>query len=500
MEKKCEWCGELFTPKRKDSKYCSAQHYTNCKFCEVSIEIKQMKRIPTYCSGACSSKDHKDERNFDCICQLCGNGFRGSKSTDKFCTKPHMEQCVVCGTEFEIISPHRPAKTCSKKCAMATADLATRKTKTEESTLKKYGVKNISQLESVKAKKRKTTFTNYGVENIFQTPENQEKLAKVTGVRISKKNRAMQAKLLEELGVEFEFEALISGSSYADLGFNNILIEINPTETHNSTIAYTHLVKKCTKENCQRHLPKSETYHQERALAAEKNGKILLQYFDWMNPLIFISIVRSKLKMCENKISARKTTLKEISQRDANTFLRENHLSGASNGQTLCLGLYSGEELVHVQTYGPARMNKNYEWEAIRSCTKNNYQIQGAYSKCDKYFFNKVDPKSVISYVDLAISAGNTEANVGGWTILKTNRPSATWVNLLERGEDKPLFVKDSAARRASADRILGFEVGEKYPRFGENGEKITNDFVLLSEGYVKVFDAGTRTFVWEKG
>lgn len=84
-----------------------------------------------------------------------------------------------------------------------------------------------------------------------------------------------------------------------------------------------------------------------------------------------------------------------------------------------------------------------------------------------------------------------------GWRMIHLNRPSATWVRLTGgTDDDRPRFIRDSTARRVSADRLLGLEPGTKYPRTDRNGDRITND-VLLHEGFVKVFDSGTRTYGW---
>lgn len=58
-------------------------------------------------------------------------------------------------------------KTCCKNCKGA---------KIKESTLKKYGVENISQLDNVKQKKKETTLIHYGVESPLQSKEILNKL------------------------------------------------------------------------------------------------------------------------------------------------------------------------------------------------------------------------------------------------------------------------------------------------------------------------------------
>jgi hypothetical protein len=232
-------------------------------------------------------------------------------------------------------------------------------------------------------------------------------------------------------------------------------------------------------------------------LAAEKAGKTLLQYFDWMDEKIFISIIRSKLHLDEHKVRAKKCDVKEIPQSIANKFLKENHLLGGARKQTFCVGVFFEGDLVHVQTYGPARMSKKFEWEAIRSCSKMGWHVQGGLQKCDKYFMRKVSPGSIVSYVDLALGGGSAESLNPGWSLVSTNRPSGTWVRTVDTDTSGPLFVKAASARLLSADKLLGFEVGSRYPVLHEDGSKFTNDDVLVAEGYVQAFDVGTRTFGW---
>lgn len=531
-DKVCEWCGNEFKG-RKNARYCSDVHYKTCDNpeCDNTFAIKEMKRPAKTCSKACADVLTKIGSTKEKVCQWhnCGKTFTSSKHDAMYCSEKHFDDCVVCGNRFEMINLHKPATTCSKKCAAKITDFTARNKKSETTLMSKYGFKNASQIPAVKEKKKTTTMKNHGVENIFLRSDIQERAILNNGKTISKVNLKWQKKLLETTGILFDLEVRIGQTrSHVDLGYQDLLIDINPSETHNSTFSFPHFTGRCKIENCEKsnHQPKVSDYHQKRAIAAEENGKILLQYFDWYDPEIFINIVKAKLKMSDKKVFARKTVLKEIKQSEANRFLRENHLMGASNGQTLCLGLFDKEntnELIHVQTYGKARLNKNYEWEAIRSCSKIGYHIPGGFSKCDKYFFNKTNPESVISYVDLSISQGHTDSMFDGWELHKTNKSSATWVRIIEdevldgnelinnddvseeitieecAQKQKPRFIRDSTARRVSADRLLGFEVGEKYPRFDEDGLKITNDYVLLSEGYVKMFDAGTRTYVWQK-
>lgn len=549
MLKECQWCHKEYNG-RKDSRYCKDQHYKTCDNpeCNNVFPIKEMKRPAKTCSKKCAdTMTHINSMSAKkCQWYNCQNTFQSTKHNAIFCPKEHFDYCVICGQEFTIVNIHRPSKTCSKQCAWKLVDdVDAVIEKRKKTTRKKYGVDNPSQAPEIKEKKKQTSLKNYGIENIFLSPAVQLKAAQANGHRISKINKTWQEKIYNTTGVDFDYEINIQGNHYADLGYNNLLIDINPTISHNSTFSYPHKLNLCKKDPCEKHYPINTKKHQERALLAEDNNKILLQYFDWYNPEIFMSIIEAKLEKSPHIVYARNTVLREIPQSSANKFLLNNHLIGKSNQQSLCLGLFTKDkdELIHVQTYGKSRLNKNYEWEAIRSCSKLHYHVPGAFSKCDKYFFHKIRPKSVISYVDLSISQGHTDSLFDEWRLLRTNKPSAMWVKVFDNktntpivtkdsinaglsfvnidddiidfssalnindnlvavnpcSVDYPLFIKDSTARRISADRLLGFEVGEKYPRFDSSGVKITNDAVLLSEGYVKVYDAGTRTYVWSQ-
>lgn len=568
MIKECEWCGGEFQARRKDSRFCKKDHYTSCKHCGEEILIRQMKRIPVYCSVSCGSKDRSYER----ACEVCGDSFVAKKSDAKFCTKDHYKKCEVCGSSF-VFDPYKLTRTCSKKCAAGVTDFSARNAITAEVLSRKYGVPvvNASQLPSVKEKKKRASQEKYGTDNVSQArvvqdkrkatnlerygvenaggapevqarirqtnlerysvenvrqstvvkekirntleerygvtnsfllPQARENLVKSGNRRISKLNQ-MWKNALDALSedIEFELEVPFGQNCYADLGWKDTLIDINPSVSHNSTKSFLHTVGLCNDDPCDdaQHSPISELHHQDRFLAAEKEGKTLLQYFDWMDEDIFTAIVRSKLYLDENTAPARKCEVRRISQKEANLFLRENHLLGATKGQSFCAGLFFEDELVFVNTYGPARLNKNFEWEAIRSCSKMNWHVQGGLQRADAFFKREASPESIVSYVDLALGGGGAESQNPGWALVATNKPSATWVFVGGAGAigGKPLFVRDASARRLSADRLLGLEVGGKYPSHHSDGSVFTNSDVLLMEGYLQVFDAGTRTFGW---
>lgn len=502
----CEWknCKKEFKAIRNNIKFCNEEHFDTCLHCGKTFKIVNIHKPATTCSKICASTlvDFNDRNKKAVETNLKKYGVENPSQSEQI--KAKKQETTL--ENYGVINPfyseeiQKKVKATNLKKYGTEYSLASPiiRKQIKETNLKKYGTEFASQSEKVKNKIKATNLGLYGVENVFMLTENQLKAAASNGNRISKTNLKWQKKLKELFNVDFNLEVPF-GDNFADLGYGKLLIDINPSFTHSSTASFVHLTKKCTDKNCKKlsHKPRDKKYHQLRAIEAEENGFILLQYFDWMDEEKFFNIIRTKLKLNEKRIYARKTIIKEISQVEANRFFKENHLFGGSNMQTFCVGLFYEGELVHCQTYGKARFNKNFEWEAIRSATKANTYIPGAFSKCDNYFFKKVNPNSVISYIDLSFSNGRTELSFDNWRTLKINKPTSTWVNLYDN--NYPVFIKDSAARRVSADRLLGFEVGEKYPRFDKDGNKITNSDVLSREGFIEVFDAGTKTIVWSK-
>ena len=543
--RQCEFCGKEFTPRTRTNRFCPGPHYTECEVCGGPVlQGKPGVKILRFCSKKCPGPHYR-------TCVVCGKEFevdvyQPSLSCSKACSRGLID--------YEARQRKHDATVMERYGVKNVSQVAEVKAKKTETLMAHYGVTNPSLSSEVRAKRERTfmerfgvrspmmskevqdraratvlerygsecVFTapgfvernrvtmleRYGVENVFQLPEVQKRAA-ASGGRVSKVNLVWKARLEEVTGCQFETEVAFGsvgdgGVWCADLGCGGVLVDVNPSFSHNSTVSFAHATGRCTEfvesGSCDRkgHLPVAPRHHQERALVAESAGVTLMQYFDWMDEGIFSSMVAAKLGACPRSVGARECEVVSLSQADANRFFRENHLLGAANGQTFCVGLTYGGDLVHVQSYSPARFRSNVDWEAVRSCSRLGWHVQGGFSRCDSVFFREVCPVSVVSYVDLATGTGRTESMFEGWVAERTGRPNSMWVRVVD-GEG-PAYVRDSAARRVGADRLLGFEVGERYPRVREDGSRVSNADVLQMEGYVQVFDCGVRPFVWRKG
>lgn len=324
-----------------------------------------------------------------------------------------------------------------------------------ESNIEKYGVEHPAQSDMVK---RQTIITNrerYGVDYtclIYQ--------GKLVGDD-STYNRSF-AKLLDNSKISYEREFLLQKYSY-DFKVGNVLIEINPTATHN-----THFSPygKCRI---------GKTYHKDKSKLAKDNGYHVIHVFDWDDTDKVVRLLKSR-----ETVYARKCVVKVVDYRDTNEYLSSNHLQGTCKGQEIRLGLYYNNQLVSLMSFGKSRFNKNYEYELLRYCASHN--VIGGAEKLFKYFADNYKPKSIVSYCDTSKFSGKVY-DVLGFKFVKTNSPRKHWYSKKEKRH-----ITDGLLIRQGYDRL-----------FKENhGKGTSNEELILARGYLPVYDCGQSTYIWE--
>lgn len=324
-----------------------------------------------------------------------------------------------------------------------------------ESNIEKYGVEHPAQSDMVK---RQTIITNrerYGVDYtclIYQ--------GKLVG-NDSTYNRSF-AKLLDNSKISYEREFLLQKYSY-DFKVGNVLIEINPTATHNTHFS--------PYGECRI----GKTYHKDKSKLAKDNGYHVIHVFDWDDTDKVVRLLKSR-----ETVYARKCVVKVVDYRDTNEYLSSNHLQGTCKGQEIRLGLYYNNQLVSLMSFGKSRFNKNYEYELLRYCASHN--VVGGAEKLFKYFVDKYKPKSIVSYCDTSKFSGKVYDTLG-FKYVKTNSPRKHWYSKKEKRH-----ITDGLLIRQGYDRL-----------FKENhGKWTSNEELILSRGYLPVYDCGQATYIWE--
>ena len=401
--------------------------------------------------------------------------------------------------------------------------------KMKKTCLNRYGVTSTNKLESMKEKSKKTCLERYGTEYAIQNKEMREKIEKTNlekyGVKIASCNKEIANKIrtklttkseeerkiiqekirqtnLEKYGVEYfcltdkarngltciskpnkKFQAILKNYNidselefslvkYAyDLKINDILIEINPTITHNSSREINignYFVK-----------PKSSTYHQDKSLFALKNGYFCLHIWDWDDEDKIVEILKPK-----RPLYARSLEIKEPSYEEIGLFLERYHLQGSCYGQEIRLGLYKDDELIQVMTFGKPRYNKTYEYELLRLCTKAGYSVIGGAERLFNHFLTTYDPNSIVSYCDNSKFKGDVYKKLG-MELKSYGKPSKHWFNPFTFRH-----ITDNLLRQRGYSQLHNDKIHKK----GES-----NELLMLEAGYLEIYDCGQSTFVWKK-
>ena len=336
----------------------------------------------------------------------------------------------------------------------------------QETNIKKYGGVSPINDPKVKEKARQTCLEKYGVEYNTLT----EQCIKAQGQVISKINLRFKEKLDNE-NIKNELEFRLKKYSYDLKVGNNILVEIDPTFTHNSTKDSVLIHKKYS---C-----KAEDYHYNKTLTAVENGYRCIHVWDWDNIEKVLDIFREK-----KVLYARNLTIGEVGKEEADVFLDLYHLQNSCSGQSIRLGLYLGTELVEIMTFGKPRYNKKYEWELLRLCSKKEYSVVGGAERLFKYFIEKYNPVSIISYCDNSKFTGDVYKRLG-MELKLYGKPSKHWYNIITERH-----ITDNLLRMRGYSQLHHDTIHKK----GED-----NEILMLEDGYLEIYDCGQSTYVWKK-
>jgi hypothetical protein len=267
--------------------------------------------------------------------------------------------------------------------------------------------------------------------------------------------------LLDSLNIEYSREFTISSYSY-DFKVGDTLIEINPSIFHNTLI------------NPYGESRIDKNYHKGKSELAERTGFRCIHIWDWDD----INKV-ANLLLNREKVYARECTVKDIGIDTVSDFLNKYHLQGSCKGQDIRLGLFVGDDLVSVMTFGSPRYNSNYQYELLRYCSKDN--VIGGAEKLFKHFIREYNPKSIISYCDRSKFKGVVYSNLG-FSLINDGTPTKHWYSIKENRH-----ITDNLLRQMGYDKL-----------FNENyGKGTSNEELIIKRGYVPVYDCGQAVYKW---
>ena len=246
--------------------------------------------------------------------------------------------------------------------------------------------------------------------------------------------------------------------------------------------------------------PKPVSYHKDKTELARKAGINLMHIweYDW-NDEIKQEIVKSQIKYHLGKIDksnryyARKLSIKSVSYVDTNAFLTKNHIQGMSTSSER-YGLYNGDELLALMTFGKRRFDNKDGWELLRFATKLNTSVAGGASKLLKVFANNHKGDTLISYAnnDFAYSGNKSLYSKLGFDFIKSTEPGYKWV----KNSNKVLVVPRYSVQPF---KLKAFTAGTGRATFkGEvpdYQEDDTENSYMVRHSFYKVYDAGNDLY-----
>lgn len=307
----------------------------------------------------------------------------------------------------------------------------------------KYGVNNISSLESISLKKRETWLSNY--ENLITLRNSSIKSVQSKKI----KNDIIITENLNNNSIIFKFSEKDTICAYClqcekdfnilkqnyqnRLKYNKQICTIcNPnvynSNPENEILAFikenynNEIISKDRKilngKEIDIYLPDiqfgiefhglwwhSEKYrlndnHLNKYLLAKLKNINLIQIYtdDWINKKDIVkSIIFNKLNININEVDAINCTIKELSNNDVINFLDVNDIHGYISS-FVNIGLFLNNELISLITF--SENNINNEYEILRCCNKLNYNIINGFNTVLLYFISKYNPTIITHLSD----------------------------------------------------------------------------------------------------
>lgn len=228
-------------------------------------------------------------------------------------------------------------------------------------------------------------------------------------------------------------------------------------------------------------LYKDSNYHLEKKLLAEDRGYRLIHVFsdEWLYKR---PIVEARLRYLFGapgleRIYARNCTVKTVPTDVAKLFLEDNHIQGNAISRW-AYGLYSGERLVSLMTFGLSRFEKD-SIELLRFCSDREINVVGAAGKLFKAFVDgHAEVDNITTYADARWSTGDAFYTKLGFEVESMSSPG--------------YFIVDGDIRR----NRMQFQ---RHKIAGPGDEGKTEHEITLEHGLFRIYDCGQYKYRWTR-
>jgi len=228
---------------------------------------------------------------------------------------------------------------------------------------------------------------------------------------------------------------------------------------------------------------KEKYYHREKTDACNNIGIKLIHIneYEYKNSDLVHSRI-STLLHANNviKIGARKMNIRKPSKIETRKFLQETHIQGYC-ASSIEYGLYLGDKLYAIMTFGRSRYSKKHEYELLRYSSAKYCVVQGGASKLFHSFLKDYNPKSIISYSDIRWNTGGLYNNLGFHEIRKSD-PNYYYFSLKDTSV---VFSRLKFQKHKLSNILENFD------------DRLTEWENMKIHGYDRIWDCGNLVFEW---
>lgn len=224
-------------------------------------------------------------------------------------------------------------------------------------------------------------------------------------------------------------------------------------------------------------------YHQTKTRRCADLGIHLIhvRQDQWVNtPDIVKSRLLSKLQKPTRVVYGRNTDVREVELKDYNKFVSQHHIQGTCSGVQVAYGLYVGNELVSVISFGRSRYDSQYQFELMRLVSVSGISVVGGASKLFRHFIKTHNPENIVSYCDLSWNTGEVYRQMG-FNFVRNSDPSYRYFHA---SNPLKLWHRSSFQKHKLSNKLSTFDT---------NASEWDN---MVINGYDRVWDCGSG--VWE--
>lgn len=233
---------------------------------------------------------------------------------------------------------------------------------------------------------------------------------------------------------------------------------------------------------------KSKHYHLTKTEKSEAVGIKLIHVFedDWKNKCEIIkSMLLYRIGMVGNSLNARDMLVVTPTVHEKETFLKNNHLQG-SDKSNIHYGLYDGNELISIMTFGSLRkiLGSNSvldQYELIRFCNKIGTSCKGSFSRLLSHFIKDKNPTKIVTFADRRFSTRSSNVyEKNGFEYSSTSKPNYFYMKNHDVRLHRFNFPKHKLVK-------LGHD------------KSLTEWEIMKSMNYDRIWDCGHLKYEWNK-